>query len=269
MKFIHLTDPHMTTSGSLFSLDIDDRLRRAVASINRHHGDAALCMVTGDMTNWGEPGAYTRCREILDGLSMPWHPLMGNHDIRENYMAGFPDALRDRNGFAQYVLETDTEPFIALDTMHEGTHAGYLDAARLDWLDATLAKVAPAGGYFLFMHHAPMVTGLRELDAIRLQNADALEAMFERHAPPRHLFFGHMHRPCHGNWRGMSFSTLKSTCHQVYPDFTGETALTASKELPSYAVVLLGSDSVVVHDISYLEEDLAFSYDRDDGKPPM
>ncbi len=37
--------------------------------------------------------------------------------------------------------------------------------------------------------------------------------------------------------------------------------------MPAYAVVFIDDEAVCVHDISYLEFDKEFGYDRDDGKP--
>ncbi len=255
----------MTADGSLFGIDLVTRLDAAVRSVNAQHPDAAFCMVTGDLAHWGEPAAYARICESLDRLSMPWHPLMGNHDDRGAFLAGLPAAKSDAAGYAQFTLDAEAGLFVALDTTEPGTHGGVLDAVRLGWLDARLAE-AGRRDVFLFLHHAPMATGLAGLDAIMLGDADALARVLLKHRPPRHIFFGHMHRACHGSWCGIPFSTVKATAHQIHPDFTPGAGLTASSEMPAYAVVLIGADLVVVHDVSYLEEDAAFTYDRDRGK---
>ena len=65
MKFIHLTDTHLVPAPRrLFALDPRARLTAAVADINRRHADAAMVAVTGDLTHWGEPGAYADLRAI-------------------------------------------------------------------------------------------------------------------------------------------------------------------------------------------------------------
>ncbi|MDA0998827.1 MAG: metallophosphoesterase, partial [Proteobacteria bacterium] len=215
--------------------------------------------------HWGEPEAYGRVRSALDGLVIPWHPLIGNHDNRAAFLAGLP-AVADRDGYVQFVLDTDAGRFIALDSLVEGSHGGMLDEARLAWLDARLAETADRE-IFLLLHHAPIISGIAGLDAIRLGDADGLFNVLAKYRLPRHIFFGHMHRSCHGSWRGIPFSTVKATAHQVHPDFGRDAPLTASRELPAYAVVLIGPEQVVVHDVSYLEEDTAFDYDRDNGSP--
>lgn len=266
MKFIHLTDPHLTAAGELFDIDVCERLRRAIASINEWHHDAEMVMVTGDIAHWGEPGAYDFASKIFGELKMPWYPLAGNHDEKPAYFDGMANAPRDDNDQTCYQLKTSAGLFLALDTTVNGTHAGELDDAQLAWLDEQLgATDEPA---FLFMHHHPLISGLTALDRIKLKNNDALATVLDRHpARVRHIFFGHMHRTFHGSWRGTPFSTVKSTAHQVGPRFHSDEPLVSSREMPAYAVVLIDDEAVCVHDISYLEVDTEFDYDRDSGNP--
>ncbi|MCK5778479.1 MAG: phosphodiesterase [Rhodospirillales bacterium] len=265
MKFIHLTDPHMTASGELFDLDLEARLSDAVESINRRHSDAELVMVTGDIAHWGEPLAYERVNRILGGLAMPWYPLIGNHDVPEAYFAGLPNAPKDEAGRACFRLDTSAGAFIALDTLTEGTHAGSVDNRQLKWLDGELEKSEDS---FLFLHHGPSRTGIAGMDRIPLLNPDDLYAVIAAHPGNlRHIFFGHMHRAFHGSWRGIPFSTVKATAHQVAALIDGESPLTSSREMPAYAVVLIDDENVLVHDISYMEEAAEFTYDREAGRP--
>lgn len=266
MKFIHLTDPHLTASGSLFEIDVDARLRDAVTSINANHSDAKFVIISGDIAHWAEPGAYDRAREILGALTMPWHPMIGNHDDRGAYFEGLPHAASEISGRACFVLDTEVGPFVALDTLTEGTHAGQLDRAQLNWLDEQLGKATK--DLFLFMHHPPMLSGIQALDNIRLQNSDELWEVLTTHSGKvRHLFFGHMHRSFHGSWRGIPFSTVKSTAHQVVADIDVDKPLVSNREMPAYAAVLISDDTVAIHDISYLEEHTAFTYNRENGRP--
>lgn len=266
MKFIHLTDPHLTAAGELFDIDVCERLRQAVLSINQRHSDAEMVMITGDIAHWGEPGAYDHATEIFGALNMPWYPLAGNHDLKPAYFDGLPNAPKDDADRTCYRLDVSAGAFLALDTTVDGRHDGELDQPQLEWLDTQLGGAdTPA---FLFMHHHPMTSGLPALDRIQLKNSDALAAVLDRHpGQVRHLFFGHMHRTFHGSWRGLPFSTVKSTAHQVTPSFDPNEPMGSSREKPSYAVVLVDDETVCVHDISYLEVDTEFGYDRDDGKP--
>src|SRR5262249_46893943 len=83
MKLIHITDTHLVEPGlKLYGLDPKARLDAAIADINRHHSDAALAIITGDLTHWGEVGAYRNFLHSMNGLCVPYVVLVGNHDRR-------------------------------------------------------------------------------------------------------------------------------------------------------------------------------------------
>ncbi len=264
MKLIHLTDTHLVAPPqTLFNIDPGARLARAIKSINTHHSDAELCLVTGDLTHWGEPAAFKLFTELMGQLACPWKAIPGNHDLRTEFMKAMPQTRTDTNGFIQFSLETSAGRFICLDTLDEGYPTGLLCAARLEglksYLDEAMRNHQKA---YLFMHHAPFKVGIAALDKIRLMKAQDFSDALEGYTHIRHIFFGHLHRACHGSWRGIPFSTLKSTAHQSSLTLDPNTPLTSSYELPAYAVVLIDPESVVIHDHSYMEEDKSFLYDR-------
>jgi DNA-binding LacI/PurR family transcriptional regulator len=51
--------------------------------------DAVL--VTGDLTDDGDPRSYARVRELLAPLAVPVHPIPGNHDDRDALREAFAD----------------------------------------------------------------------------------------------------------------------------------------------------------------------------------
>ena len=260
MKFIHLTDPHLVPRPRrLYDIDVHDRLAAAVKSINENHADAEFCMVTGDLADKGEQDAYLELRGILDELACPWHPLVGNHDSREVARAHLPDLPWHEDGFLQYSLKTSAGRFVALDSVDEGRGSGLICEKRLGWLRQQLEKTRSANeDVLLFMHHAPFEVGIHGLDRIRLMDADPFLDLLSEFDHIRHLFMGHLHRSLHGSWRGIPFSTVKATAHQISLIVDDYSPLTACRENPAYAVVLVSKNAVIIHDHSYLEEDSAF-----------
>ena len=255
MKFIHLSDIHyLTDTRTVHKIDPRARLEAAVSSICANFADAAFCMVTGDLTEHAEIQAYREVKAILDRLPFPWHPLMGNHDIRAQARAALPDLPWHRGGFLQYDLRTDAGRFIAIDSVREGHHEGRLDGARLDWLRARLDAARDAGqDVYLFMHHPPLDVGIGWLDGMKMLDGEALAAVLAPYQNIRHLFMGHIHRPCHGSWNGIPFSTVRAVSHQALlcPDSSGARFI---QENPAYAVVWISDSGVVIHDHSFLEE---------------
>ena len=109
MKIIQITDTHLMPRGTeLHGLNPCERLEACIASIKEFHADAELCIITGDLTDCGDREAYRDFREILQQLTMPFHPLIGNHDHREIFSEVFPEVPLDEYGFVQQMLETGT-----------------------------------------------------------------------------------------------------------------------------------------------------------------
>jgi Icc protein len=262
MKLIHLTDTHFVPPGeTLYGGDPKATLTTAVAEINTHHGDADLVVVTGDLTHWGEPEAFASLADTLSVLTPPLRLLIGNHDDRAAFRAAFPEQKLDENGFVQSVEKTAAGHMILLDTNLVGTHAGWFCETRRAWLSARLSEAeAENAPVFLFMHHPPFDIGLAPLDRISLQEKDAFAAVVDPHrARVRHLFFGHIHRPLAGSWRGIPISTLRAMNHQCALDFSALGDIEGSFEPPAYSVVLIDDDTVIVHTHDFLDPSPRFS----------
>lgn len=255
MKFIHLSDIHyLADAKSVHDLDPRSRLEAAVSSICTNFSDAELCMVTGDLADRAEPDAYREVGALLDRLPMPWHPLLGNHDIRATARAAMPSRPWHTDGFLQYDIPTGAGRFIAIDSVHEGHNPGRLCEARLGWLKTCLNAAQDADeDVYLFMHHPPFDIGIPWLDGMKMLDGDRLAAVLGGYDNIRHLFMGHVHRPCHGTWNGITFSTVRALTHQaaLYDDGTGARFI---RENPGYAVVSISGGNIAIHDHSFLEE---------------
>jgi 3',5'-cyclic AMP phosphodiesterase CpdA len=264
MKLIHITDTHFVAPGlRLYGLDPADRLAAAVADINAHHSDAELCVVTGDLTHWGEPEAYALFRDTMAGLKVPHVALVGNHDRRANCLAALASAPQDENGFVQGYRDTEAGRLIFLDTLDEASHAGQLCAKRFAWLEETLANSGPDQPLMIFMHHPPFEVGVHDMDRIALAERQAFLDTLRPYLPRvRHLFFGHVHRPVAGSWQGVPFSTLRGTNHQVWLDLSTDCDHLASHEPPAYGIVLANPTSIIVHMHDFLDRSPRFLFSK-------
>jgi Icc protein len=253
MKFIHFTDTHIVPRGNLlYGLNPIDRLALCVADINLRHPDAAFAIVTGDLAHKGEPEAYAALRQELGKLTIPQRLLLGNHDDREAFAAAFPETPRDENGFVQYTFDIGETLAICLDTNEPGKPYGTFCARRAAWLRSTLAGAGDRP-VMIFIHHPPFRVQIKRMDDISLLDPSHFIAAIDGRRNIRHLFFGHLHRPINGSWRGIPISTLRATSHQVALDFVIEGRIRGSHEPPEYGVVLCGQDQMIVHNHSYLD----------------
>jgi len=266
IKIVHLSDAHIVAAPHrLYGLDPRERLARAVADITARHRDADLCVVTGDLAHWGEANAYAAFAEAWIGVDLPVVFMIGNHDDRDTFNRMMPSALVDESGFVQGLRRIGDLTCLFLDTHQPGTHAGSLCERRRAWLARALAD-AP-GEVLVFLHHPPLAVGVAPMDAIALTDADAFAAVLDPYRPRiRHLFFGHLHRPVCGVWRGYSFSGTRGLNHQLALDghlrVDGQAApadIIGSHEPPGYAVALVGDDAVVVHMVDLADDPKRFS----------
>ena len=263
MKFIHLTDLHLVPPGQMmYGLDPNERLQAAIADINAHQTDAEFVLITGDLTHDGEPAAYEALKAALGQLVLPYHLLLGNHDVRSAFRQTFPEVSVDRNGFVQSVAATSAGALVLLDTLEAGTHEGHLCTDRLTWLEQTLAALS-GEPVLLALHHPPLALAIPTMDTLALRQGNELAALLKQHGNIRHMFFGHVHRPVHGMWRGIPFSTLRGLNHQMAMHSDIQTGIPGSHEPPAYAVVSIGQDSMVINIHDFLDASRRFDlFDR-------
>ena len=248
-KIIQITDTHIRPPGErVLGLDPAERLRAVVRSINENHGDAAHCIVTGDLTDRGEVAAYGLLRDSLVELRVPYRLLLGNHDSRAVFRDVFPEVETDDHGFVQGTLDVGETACMLLDTLDEQRPAvGLLCRQRLSWLDSQL-EAAAGRQVIVFLHHPPLSIGLPWFEEMLLENGAALMDLLRRHGTVAHIVFGHVHVNASGTWGGMSFSASRGTCHKILSDPVAEQADYVDQG-PAYDVLLVGRQGICVHSI--------------------
>ncbi len=258
MKLLHITDPHLVAPGEmLHGLNPDERLRACIDDILKHHADAQACVITGDLTHRGELAGYQTLSAQLRRLPMPVFPLVGNHDRRSVLRRALADVLDDGNGYVQGVQRLGTHSLVMLDTLSEGENGGRYDGTRPDWLRQVLDRECAQGQQvLLYLHHPPFPIGIPCLDRISLAHPQELAELLGNYPNIRHMFFGHVHRPVCGTWRGISFSTMRGLNHQVPFDLQTLSPVPKSHEPPAYAVSLVSPESVVTHFHDFLDRSL-------------
>jgi len=250
MKIVQLSDLHLTLPGAeLFGSAPLARLELAIDRILENHADADFCLLTGDLADAGGDAAYASLAEALRRLPMPAHLLPGNHDSRAALRRHFLQLANNDGGFIQAALATPGGYFLLLDTVEPGAPWGSYCIQRREWLAQQLAAAGDRPLY-VAMHHPPLALGIPSMDQFALRDAEAFWSIIAPHRTRiRHLFFGHLHRPIGGSWRGIPFSCASSPNHQVALDLTtlrGDD-VPGCREPAGFAVILIDTDSVVVH----------------------
>ena len=256
MKLVHISDIHINPEPILESDPIEN-FKRCMAHVEKHHSDADMVVISGDLTHHGQRSSYVRLKGMIDEWSLAPFLMIGNHDHRETFQELFPEVGKDGNGYVQYVLERAEGNFIFLDTVMHGTHAGHFGEDRQAWLKDQLDHAAdnqiPA---FIFMHHNPVEVGVKSSDTIGLMDGEAFRAIISEYKDViRHIFFGHCHYILSGSVCGIPMSAPRSTNHPCVPEFSGKDILGFAPFPPTYNICLLSDEAVVVHSIDFRDED--------------
>lgn len=241
---VQLTDTHI---GAPWGEGADVGLAAAATAVTRTLGappDAVI--VTGDVASTPTAAEYVTARAVLDALDAPVYVLPGNHDdralMRDHF--AFPAA---EAGSLSYAVTLGPLRLVALDTTWPGHDGGQLDRARLDWLAATLAEDV-ATPTLLAVHHPPILTGIRAMDAIGIAAGERAElaAILEGHPQVQVVVAGHVHRAVVGALGTARVLTVPSTDGQLALDLESDT-IAFVREPPAFAVHLVIDGQIVSH----------------------
>ncbi|WP_434969937.1 phosphodiesterase [Microbacterium sp. bgisy207] len=215
---VHLSDTHFLDANRPLSgrFDTAANLHRTLEKVRGLGIRPDAIVVTGDLTDQGEPGAYRELRAALeplaDELSTPLVWVAGNHDERPALRAQLLDTEPTQDPVTG-VWDLDGLRLIALDTSVPGWNHGDLDEGQLAWLREELAVPAPLGT-LLAMHHPPIPSHLPFFDILELRDqqrlADALEG-----SDVRGILAGHLHYSTSATFAGIPVSVSAATCYTM------------------------------------------------------
>lgn len=224
MLIAQLSDFHVRPPGTLFAdvVDTQAMLAAAIDAVLALHPRPDAVLLTGDLTNDGEPEAYAALRPELARLPMPTYAIPGNHDDREAMLAldGVVE-LGGSNTYRQFTAELDGLRLIALDSLVTGRGHGKICTERLTWLTDELGKSGDQP-VLLMVHHPPGQTGIQFMDKIGLLASAELEALVRQHSQRiQRIVCGHIHRPIFYRWQGVPVSVAPGIAHQVILELDG------------------------------------------------
>lgn len=194
------------------------RLDSVIAALSVDGRRPDLVLATGDLTEHGTVASYQALRAAFAGLGVPVWPILGNHDLRANFLEVFTEIEPDE-GYVQYAFDAGALRFVMCDTLEEGLHGGSFDVSRAAWLDRTLgaARTRPT---VVALHHPPLDSG----NAWMTEDPQAdwigrLREVVARHPQVVRLVSGHLHRAMLTGFAGTTLSVCPATAPQVALDF--------------------------------------------------
>lgn len=165
--FVALNDTHYS------SPQCPQFFERVTESIKSRSSKLEFCLVIGDLSEHGTESELGAMRDVLRGLKVPVHAVIGNHDYASQTDRSPWDRLF--KGSLNYHFEHRGWNVVGLDSS-EGVkyQETSIQSATLRWMDDNLRKLDKKLPTVLFTHF-PLGPGAR----YRPKNADALLERFE------------------------------------------------------------------------------------------
>jgi len=202
MRLLQLSDPHLLAApaGLCRGRAPLRLLQHALAQSHAQLKAAGLLpdrlLISGDLCQDESWGGYRRLAETLAASPFcalePPLLLAGNHD----HALALRAALGRTAVLAPALLDWGTWQLLLLDSHVPGRVGGRLGARQLAWIAAQLPRSDRP--LLVAVHHPPVAIGDAGMDAIGLQDGEALLELLRDCPRWRGLLFGHIHQ----HWSG-------------------------------------------------------------------
>jgi Icc protein len=237
MLIAQMSDLHVTSDGRDVCgvVPTNAMTERAVAAIMRLSLRPDLVIISGDLTETGDPRDYDALAALLAPLPMPVYAVPGNHDRREAMREAFARfGYLPQQGPLNFAIDTGSLHVIGLDSLVEGQSHGALLPETLGHLDRALTS-APDRPALVMLHHPPFVCGIEHMDKMRLlDGTDELAGILSGHRQVQRIITGHVHRPVLFMFAGIPCQIAPSVAHQVALDLTPDGAAMFNLEPPAF-----------------------------------
>ncbi len=198
MRLLQLSDPHLLADpdGLCRGRPSLALLRHALREARDQLQAAGLLpgrlLISGDLCQDESWGGYRRLAEVLAQSPFaalePPLLLAGNHD----HTLALRAALGRQAIVAPALLDWGSWQLLLLDSHVPGRVGGRLGPRQLAWIAAQLPRSQRP--LLVAVHHPPMAIGDPGMDAIGLQDGEALLSLLRRCRRWRGLVFGHIHQ---------------------------------------------------------------------------
>ncbi len=226
------------------------RLAHAVRQVAALAPRPHAVLLSGDLVDTPSSAAYELAHELLAPLAAPLHAIPGNHDDRDMLRARFGPGPAPAGAAVCFAVNCGLLRLVGCDTTRPGYEAGALGEEQMGWLDETLGR-QPDTPTLLALHHPPVLTGVRSMDAIALAGEDraALEALLGGHPQVRAITCGHVHTTMTTAFAGRPLLICPSTNSVLRLDLRARDDLpfAVSDHPPGFAVHALVDGRLVSH----------------------
>lgn len=217
---LQLTDLHIGPRGERpYGTDTAANVRTVAATVREMDLQPAAVLLTGDLSDRGDPASYEHLRELvadeLEPLGCPVLPVVGNHDHRGSFHAAYLGSDATDEDPYHYTVDVDSTRIVMLDSYHAGNVTGLLGAAQLAWLDGELAT-ADGRTCVLALHHPSVPRGVPRPNDFLLADRDEFGAVVARHDVAA-ILCGHSHVATVATFAGAVHAATPATAYLLDP----------------------------------------------------
>jgi 3',5'-cyclic-AMP phosphodiesterase len=245
---VQLSDLHLCAGEA--GIGAACRLERAVRRVATLQPRPHAVLLSGDLVDAPSSAAYEQAFELLAALGVPLHAIPGNHDDRDLLRAHFGPGPAPAGAPVRFAVSCESLRLVGCDSTRPGDDDGELDNEQLGWLDETLGQ-QPKTPTLLALHHPPVLTGIRSMDAIALAGQDrvALEELLGAHPQVQTITCGHVHTAMTTAFAGRPLLICPSTNSAVRLDLRARDDLpfAVSDQPLGFAVHTLVDGRLVSH----------------------
>lgn len=228
---VQITDSHLLADPRrrLYGWRVAAAFDAVLAAARERFPAPDAVLLTGDLVDDESAAGYRRLARRLRGWA-PVYAIPGNHDD-----PGF--ITRElRPARTAGVVTLGRWRLHLLDSRVPGRIGGRLGRPQLERLARELTD-APS---LIAVHHPPVAVGTPWIDALGLDDGDALCALLRRRSAVRGVVAGHVHQAVDRHVDGWRLLTTPATWRQFLPGSVGHAE--DSRRAPGYRVLRLHPD---------------------------
>jgi hypothetical protein len=164
VSWVHFGDLHMTTRDQQNYRD----LLTLVDEVNSSMGlSIDFLYLPGDNADHGKAEEYEAVRDGLDRLLLPWHSIIGDHDVQPRSFNNYLSYLSQRT---YYEFKVGNYQFLALNAFAAASPKPFdLQPQQLNWLEQRLAEASAKNQrsvLFLHVYPSELETAARPLSVL-------------------------------------------------------------------------------------------------------
>lgn len=185
LKIAQISDLHIAAgSDAVQEIDVRRNFKQALYSYSVVDSD--FIVLSGDLADHGEKGAYEFVAEEMERCKKPWVWIPGNHDDLENAANYFsmPDYVHGKT--FDFSMDIKGRHFVFLDNS-----SGEIQLRQMEWIKQQAAEFELI---YLFMHYPPCLCGHAFMDSkYPMKHIEKVQEAFESISNIGGIFCGHYH----------------------------------------------------------------------------